>query len=104
MSLWQSVLAASIICLALKALGYALPQAWIERPLIARITDLVTIALLGALIANQSVAGGEGFQIDARLPALGFAAILLILRAPFLVVVVGAMLAAVALRAWAGMG
>lgn len=103
MTLWQIVIGGSILVLALKVLGYALPQAWLERPLVARVTDLLTIALLGALIATQTVGGGTGLVLDARIPALGAAAILLILRAPFLVVVIGAAATAALLRLLTGM-
>jgi len=103
MTLWTAVLVASVVCLALKATGYALPAHWLEAPRPARIADLLTVALLSALVVVQTLAAGSEIVIDARLPAVGVAALLLTVRAPFLVVVAGAALTAAVLRAlgWA---
>ncbi|MEV7758680.1 AzlD domain-containing protein [Microbacterium sp. NPDC089180] len=100
MTLWTAVLLASILCLALKGVGYLLPARWLESPRPARITDLLTVALLAALVAVQTIAAGSSLAIDARLPAVGVAAVLLWARAPFLVVVAAAALTAALLRWW----
>ncbi len=105
MTLWDAVLIASIVCVALKAVGYLIPPRWFEAPAPARITDLLTVALLAALVAVQTLsAPGEGagqqIVVDARVPALLVAAGLLLMRAPFLVVVVAAALVAALLRLW----
>lgn len=100
MSLWTAVLLASLLCLALKAVGYLIPPAWFEAPAPARIVDLLTVALLGALVAVQSLASGAEIVVDARVPALLVAAGLLVVRAPFLVVVVAAAATAALLRLW----
>ena len=70
----------------------------LDRPLVERIADLVPVALLSALIAVQVFAQGHELVLDARLAGLGVAVVLLLLRAPFLVVVFGAALAAALLR------
>ena len=57
-------------------------------------------ALLGALVAVQTLGVGQQIVLDARVPALVVAAGLLIVRAPFLVVVVAAALVAALLRLW----
>ncbi|HKT55760.1 MAG TPA: AzlD domain-containing protein [Microbacterium sp.] len=98
MTLWNAVLAASIACVALKTIGYLVPARLIEAPRTARITDLLTVALLGALVAVQALGAGQAVTVDARVPALFVAAGLLLLRAPFLVVVVAAAVVAAALR------
>lgn len=98
MTLWTAVLLASVICLALKATGYLLPARWLDAPRPARIADLLTVALLAALVVVQTVAAGPAIVIDARLPAVGVAAVLLWVRAPFLVVVAGAAVTAALLR------
>ncbi len=100
MSLWNAVLLASIICVALKAIGYLIPARWFEAPRPARITDLLTVALLAALVAVQTLGAGQAIVVDARIPAVLVAAGLLLLRAPFLVVVVAAALVAALLRLW----
>lgn len=100
MTLWTAVLLASVICLALKAIGYLLPPAWFEAPTPSRIIDLLTVALLAALVAVQTLGVGQQITVDARVPAVLVAAGLLMLRAPFLVVVVAAGLVAALLRLW----
>ena len=101
--LWIAVIAASVLSFVQKWIGYQAPQDVLERPRIARITRLLPIALLGALVATQTAADGTEVVLDARLAGLGVAVVLLLVRAPFLVVVVGAAAAAATLRAlgWA---
>ncbi len=48
----------------------------------------------------QTVGAGQAIVVDARLPAVAVAALLLWARAPFLVVVVGAAVTAALLRLW----
>lgn len=98
--MWTAVLLASLLCFALKALGYLIPPRWFEAPAPSRIVDLLTVALLGALVAVQTLGVGQQIVVDARAPALVVAAGLLLVRAPFLVVVVAAALVAALLRLW----
>lgn len=100
MTLWNAVLLASIICVALKTLGYLVPPKVLEAPRPARIADLLTVALLSALVAVQTLGVGQAIVVDARIPAVIVAAGLLFVRAPFLVVVVAAALVAALLRLW----
>ena len=100
MTLWTAVLLASALCVALKGVGYLLPTRWLEAPRPARIADLLTVALLSALVVVQTVAAGSAIMIDARLPAVAVAAALLWVRAPFLVVVAAAAATAALLRLW----
>jgi len=57
------------------------------------------IALLAALVAVQTFSVGTTLQIDARLAGLAAAIIALLLRAPFLIVVLVAAITAAVLRA-----
>ena len=100
MTLWTAVLAASLLFMALKALGYLIPARWFDAPAPSRIVDLLTVALLGALVAVQTLGVGQQIVVDARVPALIVAAGLLVVRAPFLVVVVAAAGVAALLRLW----
>lgn len=100
MTLWTAVLLASIVCVGLKGVGYLLPARWLEAPRPARIADLLTVALLAALVAVQTAASGSALVVDARLAAVGVAALLLWVRAPFLAVVAAAALTAALLRLW----
>jgi hypothetical protein len=98
--MWTAVLVASIVCVALKTVGYLIPPRWVEAPRPMRIADLLTVALLSALVAVQTLGAGQAVVVDARVPAVLVAAGLLLLRAPFLVVVIGAALVAALLRLW----
>jgi len=98
MTLWNAILLAAIICLALKGVGYLVPPAVLEAPRPARISDLLTVALLAALAAVQTLALGQAVVVDARLPAVLVAAGLLWLRQSFLVVVIAAAAVAALLR------
>lgn len=98
MSLWSAILLAACLCVALKALGYLVPPKVLEAPRPARISDLLTVALLGALVAVQALGDGQAIVVDARVPALLVAAGLLWLRQSFLVVVIAAAAVAALLR------
>jgi len=99
-TLWTAVLVAAIICVALKTLGYLIPTCLLEAPRPARIADLLTVALLGALVAVQTLGVGQSIAVDARVPAVLVAGGLLLLRTPFLVVVAAAAVVAALLRLW----
>jgi branched-subunit amino acid transport protein len=88
--LWWFVVIASLAVFGIKLLGYLVPQRLVEGPTLSRVIAIVTVALLASLVAVQTVQGSDGIAVDARVPALGAAAVLLWLRAPFLVVIVGA--------------
>jgi hypothetical protein len=98
MTVWGAVVLAAIICLALKAAGYLVPAEVLEQPRPARISDLLTVALLAALVAVQTLGAGQAVVVDARVPAILVAAGLLWLRQSFLVVVFAAAAVAALLR------
>lgn len=98
MSVWSAVLLAACICVALKAFGYLIPAHLLEAPRPARISDLLTVALLAALLAVQTVGDGQAIVVDARVPAVLVAGGLLALRQSFLVVVIAAAAVAALLR------
>jgi len=99
MTLTLTVLGASLACYILKLLGYLAPQRWLASSRLHRIVGQVTVALLAALVAVQTLGVRHGLAVDARLAGLAVAAVALILRAPFLLVVVLAASTAAALRA-----
>ena len=99
MSSWNVVILASVICMALKVAGYLIPPRAFEHPTVARIANLMTVALLAALIAVQTLGAGQSIQVDARLPAVLVAAGLYALRVPFVVVVIAAAAVAALIRA-----
>ena len=96
--IWTAVIAASLGCYLLKLAGLSVPPRVLERPVVERIADLIPVALLAALVAVQVFGSGPRLVLDARTAGLGVAVALLLLRAPFLVVVFGAALSAALLR------
>lgn len=101
--MWIAVLAASLGCYAEKLLGYLVPASVLESRTFRQISGLMPVALLAALVSVQTFASGMALALDARAVALGVAVIALVLRAPFLVVVLLAGITAAGLRAlgWA---
>ena len=99
MSAWGTVLLASAIAFALKFAGYLVPADWLQRPRISRVTELLPPTLLAALVVVQTFTTGEHLVLDARVGGLIAAFVALLLRAPFIVVVIIAAATAAGLRA-----
>ena len=100
MSLWGAVLVACVLSFAVKLAGYLVPESVMAGERTQRVTTLLPVALLAALVVVQSVTGDAGsIVVDARLPAVGLAVVLLLLRVNFLVIVLAAGALAAALRA-----
>ncbi len=99
MTLWQIIIVASIACVALKLAGYLVPPALLKTPSAGRTADLVTVAMLAALVAVQTFGRGEAIVLDARIPAVIVAVVMFWLRVPFVVVVIVAALVAAGIRA-----
>jgi len=96
---WTALLALCVISYALKAIGPVFAGGRRLPHQLRRTLDLVPVPLLAALILIQTVTEGHRFVLDARVPALGVAALLVWRRAPFLVVVLAAGATAALLRA-----
>jgi uncharacterized membrane protein len=104
MSLWVAIVVAAAIAFGIKLAGHLVPAHILAEPRIKRVTAALPIALLAALVATQAFTSPDGhFVLDARAAAVLVAVVALLLRAPFIVVVVLGALAAAGLRAlgWA---
>ncbi|HEY2190749.1 MAG TPA: AzlD domain-containing protein [Actinomycetospora sp.] len=99
MSGWIAVLTASLISFALKLAGYTVPPARLEHPRVLRVTEVLPAALLASLVVLQTFSTGTHLVLDARAAGLGVAVMALLLRAPFIVVVIVAAATAAGLRA-----
>ena len=101
--MWPAVLLASVGCFLLKLTGYVVPRQLLDNPRVSRVTTLIPVAMLASLVVVQTVGVGQSVVIDARVAGVAVAAVALLLRAPFLLVVVLAGVTAAALRAtgWA---
>ena len=100
MTLWVAVFVASVASLLIKLAGYLVPDTWLAGERTQRVTTLLPVALLAALVVVQTVVGpGGSLVLDARIVAVGVAVVLLMLRANFLVIVLAAGATAALLRA-----
>lgn len=95
---WAAIILAGLGCYLLKLGGLSVPAAVLEHPTVERIADLLPVALLAALIGVQVLGDGQALVADARLVGLGVAVVALLLRAPFIVVVLAAAVAAALAR------
>ena len=98
MTVWLSIIVASLLVYSWKILGFMVPSSVLNHPVISRIASLLTAALLAAIFGVQGFTGGGEIQFDARIPAVGLAAILLWLRVPYVVMVAAAAALAAAIR------
>jgi len=100
MTLWTAVVIACVASLLIKLAGYLVPDTWLGGERTGRVTTLLPVALLAALVVVQTVVGpGGALVLDARAVAVGVAVVLLLLRANFLVIVLAAGATAALLRA-----
>lgn len=100
MSMWAWIMLASAAAFAIKLSGYLVPARWLEAPRMRRVAGALTIGLLASLTAMNAFANGQALAFDARMAALAAAAVALLLRLPFLVVVLVGAAAPAVLRAW----
>ncbi len=98
MTLWLGILLASLAVYSWKILGFMVPSSILNNPTVSRIANLLTVALLAALLGVQGLTAGGEIVMDARIPAIGVAAILLYLRAPFVIMVAVSALVAALIR------
>lgn len=97
--IWAAVLATAAGCYLLKLVGLWVPERVLSSRVVRAVTTLLPIALLAALATVQTFGAGESVHLDARAAGLAFAVVALVLRAPFIAVVVGAAAVAALLRA-----
>lgn len=85
--MWWAVVIGSGCCYLLKLAGLSVPGRVLDHPRTQQIAVLLPIALLTALTLTQTLATGSHLVLDARSGALVVAGVAVMLRAPFLVVV-----------------
>jgi hypothetical protein len=97
-TVWVALLAATAACYAIKLTGLSVPPGLLGHPVAERVAALLPTVLLSALVAVQVLGSGRALVLDARVVGLGVAVVALLLRAPFLVVVTAAAVAAALVR------
>jgi len=88
---WVAVIVTSVLCYAIKFIGHAIPEIWLAHPRVQRVTNLIPIVLLSALVAMQAFTTKTKFMVDHRLAGITVAVVALAAKLPFPVVVIGAM-------------
>ncbi|MFE6728242.1 AzlD domain-containing protein [Streptomyces californicus] len=101
MNIWTAIGLTVVGCYLAKLVGLLVPAGVLERPLVQRMAALLPVSLLAALTAQQTFGDGRQLVLDARAAGLGAAALALVLRAPFLVVVGAGVLVTAGVRALA---
>jgi branched-subunit amino acid transport protein AzlD len=102
LSIWIAIAATAVGCYLVKLAGLLVPADALERPLVQRLAALLPVALLAALTAQQTFSTDSSLVLDARAAGLAAAALALVLRAPFLVVVGAAVAVTAGVRALGG--
>lgn len=95
---WTAVLIASMACYAAKLLGLSIPDRVLRNPRVAHVAMLLPVGLLATLIATQTFTTGHHLTVDARAAGLAVAVAAQALRAPFIVVVAGAVVVTAIVR------
>jgi len=85
---WDWLLLACLLAFLTKLSGYLLPARWLEGPRMLQLASAMTIGLLASLVTVNTLASASTISLDARLGSLAVALIALLLRAPFLLVVI----------------
>ncbi len=96
--IWTAIIVTGVGAYLLKLAGLSIPQSVLEHPVVHRVADLIPVALLAALVAVQVFSEGPSLTVDARAAGLAVAVVALLLRAPFIVVVLVAALSAAIIR------
>ena len=102
MNLWVPVLIACVGSYVIKLAGLSLPESVLANPRVQRVTTLLPVAMLAALVAVQLVESGDSdgpYALDWRvLAGVAAGAVALLLRRGFLVVFVVAVAVTALLR------
>lgn len=88
--MWPAIILTALGCYVLKLAGLSVPNKVLDQPYVQRLTALLPVALLGALVAVQALSSGTQLAADARLVGVAVGVMALLARAPFLVVVLAA--------------
>ena len=87
---WLAIILTSLGSYAIKWIGMSVPESWISSPRLLRIIGFMPVALLTSLVVVNTFATKTELVLDARVAGVGVAVVALILRAPYLVVVLSA--------------
>lgn len=100
MTTWTAVLVTAALSFGLKLAGWLVPARAFDDPRVRQAATLLPVALLAALVVVQALSDGRSLTLDARAAGLAAGGVALLLRAPFLALVVVAAATAAAVRAF----
>jgi uncharacterized membrane protein len=100
MSIWLGIIIGSIAVYSWKLIGHLVPRRILDHPRVAASANLLTVALMSALVGVQTFTTENQIVIDARFAAMLLAVLLTALRVPFLVMVAAAATLAALIRLW----
>ncbi len=89
-AIWVTIGALAVATAALKLAGPLALGGQPLRPAAMSVVELLASALLAALVVVETFGKGRALTVDARVVGVAFAAVLLMRRAPMVVVVLGA--------------
>lgn len=98
MNLWFWVILVAVLAYVTKLVGHLVPRKLLESERALRVAGCLTVGLLASLVVTNAFVSGSSVVLDARIGALFAAVVALLLRAPFLVVVLAGAAAAAGLR------
>jgi branched chain amino acid efflux pump len=87
---WVLVLVLAAGTVALKVIGPLVAGGVQPPPALVRVIDLLTPALLTALIVTSTFTSGRHLVVDARAAGVAVGLVLLLLRVPLVVALLGA--------------
>ena len=96
---WAAILALAAGTFLLKGVGPLLAGGRTMPPRLDRVVRLLPPALLAALVAVQTLGLEHRLVLDGRAVGVGMGAVAVLLRAPFIVVILVAMAGAAGYRA-----
>lgn len=97
--MWIAVIVAAVGSLLLKLAGTAMPESWLQAPVVQAIARYLPVAMLAALIMTELAAGDGTYEVDWRvLAGIGAGVVALLLRFGFLVVFLVAIVVTALLR------
>ena len=86
--IWMAILVSSGLIFLARIIGYNVPGSILAKERLQRITSLIPIVLLSALVGSQTMVKSGEVVIDHRLAGLLAGAIALRLKGSFLIVLV----------------
>lgn len=96
--MWTALLLGCLGCYLLKLAGLSVPKSVLENPKVRRVAALLPVGLLAALVAVQTFSTKDELVLDTRAFGLSVGIVAVLMRLPFLAVVLLAAGSTAALR------